>query len=131
MLEIQCRQPELTLAQFTWRDFKCLVTYNEMGYRCGYIRVEPGHPWHGQDTYTIGANCHGGLTFAEEDTDDQSWWLGFDCGHVCDAPDPELLKLSYSRYILPGAQIRSTWYVMQELILLADQARAATNLNPN
>ena len=28
---------------FTYKGFKCVVTFNETGYRCGYVGIVPGH----------------------------------------------------------------------------------------
>lgn len=84
------------LAEGAHLGFEWAVTHNGMGYRCGYVRIPKGHPWHGKDYDDIAADVHGGLTFAEADmpcdkgAPDDAWWLGFDCGHGGDAPDPSL-----------------------------------------
>lgn len=80
----------------------CLMVRNPFGALCGYVGVQPGHPWHGQD-YTVlpDVDVHGGLTFADscqEGAEDgpgichvpepgrpaNVWWLGFDCAHYMD-----------------------------------------------
>jgi hypothetical protein len=131
MLHVKRNRPDVILAEFAWHDFECIVAHNDLGYRCGYIRLEAGHPWRGLNKNDIDTDCHGGLTYSAEDEDDQSWWLGFDCGHLYDAPDPELVVQSWNYITHVEAQVRSTWYVMQELISLAEQAQAASSLANN
>jgi len=77
--------------------YEWVVTWGSVGFRCGYVRVGPGHPWHGQHYSDIqNVRVHGGLTFAEPDEpcgkgkEDDGYWVGFDCGHTYDSPDPTL-----------------------------------------
>ena len=69
---------------------QCTYVTGYMGFYCGYVRCDPGHPWHGKDYNDIDADIHGGLTFAaleEEECkheDGLGWWIGFDCGHYND-----------------------------------------------
>lgn len=97
-LSIEVDRPECVLAKGEHAGFEWVVAHNNFGHRCGYVRVPGGHPWHGKHD-SIDAEVHGGLTFSQADKpcgkgDDDAWWLGFDCAHSCDAPDPELLKKS-------------------------------------
>ena len=67
-----------------------VVLAREAAHRCGYVRVPPGHPLHGQSYDSPDVDVHGGLTFAEleeckEHEDGQGWWFGFDCAHCFDA----------------------------------------------
>jgi hypothetical protein len=70
---------------------------------------------------------HGGLTFAHPDTDcgkggeDNAWWLGFDCAHWNDAPDPSLPGYEH-RALGTTGMIRTTGYVAGECRRLAEQA---------
>jgi len=131
---VSTRHPELLLAKGVHEGFEWEVTSNRIGYRCGYVRVPPGHPWHGKhyDAVEPYPDVHGGLTFAEADTDcgkgaeDNAWWLGFDCAHAGDAPDPELPGY-YSRglSLSDGDVIRTTDYVEAECRNLIEQAQAA------
>jgi hypothetical protein len=91
-LSIKVRAPERVLAEGLAEGFEWIVTHNTAGYRCGYVKVEKGHPWYGQEPC---ASVHGGITFGEADVPcgkgaDDGWWVGFDCAHYCDAPDPSL-----------------------------------------
>ena len=130
---ISTRHPELLLDKGIHEEFEWEVTSNGAGYRCGYVRIPAGHPWHGKDYDDIEPypDVHGGLTFAEADThcgkggEDNAWWLGFDCGHVGDAPDPELPGY-YARGNWSGNDtIKGTGYVTLQCMILADQAKAA------
>lgn len=71
-----------------------VITHNRMGFLCGYLKVEPGHPWHGVHHRELeNVDVHGSLTFSEPDVDcdaegpDSGYWVGFDCGHGFDLPD--------------------------------------------
>src|SRR6266481_10122967 len=93
---VTTRDPDCLLFKGTQDGFEFEVTHNRMGFRCGYVRLPAGHPWHGKGYDEIGPEVHGGLTFADHDVDcgkggdDSAWWIGFDCAHYMDAPDPEL-----------------------------------------
>ncbi len=128
--------PEVLLAKGEAYGFQWEVTSNRMGYRCGYVRVPPGHPWHGKhyDSVEPYPEVHGGLTFAEADTDcgkggdDNAWWVGFDGAHYMDAPDPSLpgseAMLRYGCLSSYGT-IKTTEYMAAECRRLAEQAAEA------
>src|SRR6478752_9495140 len=125
--------PDVLLAKGVYEGYEWEVTCNRIGFRCGYVRVPAGHPWHGVDYDSIERypEVHGGLTFAEPDTDcgkggeDNAWWVGFDCAHAGDLPDPDLPGY-HSGYHLFG-EIRSTGYVAAECRKLAEQAAIAAS----
>jgi len=83
-------------AEGTERGLPWCVTINRLGIRCGYVRVPPEHPYHGleYDEIPDRIDVHGALTFsaADEPCEGEAggghWWLGFDCGHAFDAPEP-------------------------------------------
>lgn len=95
-LSIAINRPKDILAKGEHQGFEWMVIHNGGGYRCGYMRIPAGHPWHGKGYDDLNVEVHGGLTFAEPDVPcdapgpDTDWWLGFDCAHAFDAPDPEL-----------------------------------------
>lgn len=126
---ITTASPDVLLIKGVHLGFEWEVTSNRMGFRCGYVRVPAGHPWHGKAYDDIDADVHGGLTFAHPDTDcgkggeDNAWWLGFDCGHYMDAPDPELP--GYNPIMNNGGTIKTTPYVVGECRSLAEQALRA------
>lgn len=128
---ITTASPDLLLAKGTHAGYEWEVTSNRLGFRCGYVRVPPGHPWHGKGYHDVDAEVHGGLSFAEADEHcgkggpDDAWWLGFDCAHAFDAPDPSLPGYPYSPdYPVIGSYgtIRTTGYVSDECRRLIDQA---------
>jgi hypothetical protein len=132
---ITTHNPDCLLAKGVAYGFEWEVTSNRIGYRCGYVRIPPGHPWHGKEYDAVEPypEVHGGLTFADADTDcgkggeDNAWWLGFDCAHYGDAPDPSLPGYEkVARYGLhEDGTIRTTEYVSEECRNLALQAQAA------
>ena len=128
--------PEVLLVKGVTSGYEWEVTSNRMAYRCGYVRIPPGHPWHGQGYDDVRAadgewiEVHGGLTFAKPDTDcgkdgeDNAWWLGFDCAHAGDAPDPDLPGYRHEM-AFPGDTVKTTDYVMAECRNLIAQAETA------
>lgn len=137
-LSIVVEHPELLLAEGEHLGFKWTVVHNRMGYRCGYVRVPVGHPWHGVDHDSIGADCHGGLTFSQADVPcsapgpDNAWWVGFDCAHGFDAPDPALMasvspEMRSSLFVRGSlyadrCTVRDQSYVEAQCFLLCAQA---------
>ena len=156
---VTTESPDVLLIKGLHLGFEWEVTSNRMGYRCGYVRIPPDHPWHGKDydeVKTAGGDyvdVHGGLTFAQPDADcgkrscpgvphvghassdwtcpfektggeDNAWWLGFDCAHHMDAPDPELPGYDPRMASLLGryGSIKTTPYVVAECRRLAEQA---------
>ncbi len=98
-LSITSNDPTRLLAKGEHKEFQWEVTHNGYGIRCGYVRVPKGHSWWGKNYNEIETECHGGLTFAEKDEPcaqgneaDDGWWVGFDCGHGFDLPDPTLQR---------------------------------------
>lgn len=77
----------------------CLVVrHPDMGHWCAYVGVSQGHPNFEKEYDDVGADVHGGLTYAdhcrggehgvchivEPGEDDHVWWLGFDFAHSGD-----------------------------------------------
>ena len=131
-LSIKVDHPNAVLAEGEHLGFEWAVTHNGNGFRCGYIRLPVGHPWHGAEydaDVLDGVEVHGGLTFAEADkpchkpgTDD-AWWLGFDCAHSFDGQDTSLPR----QFVLcnfEGSQVRSQEYVEEQCRSLCKQASA-------
>lgn len=83
----------------THQGYDYVVWVNEMGYRCGYVRVPEDHPCWGKSYDQIDVDVHGCLTFGEhvKKADDRfpvsGYWVGFDCGHYVDEPDPDEMSL--------------------------------------
>jgi hypothetical protein len=131
--------PERVLLKGVHLGYEYEVTTNGQAVRCGYVRIPPGHPWHGRPAGEVDAAAHGGVNFAEPDVNcgkggaDDAWWLGFDCGHAWDARDPELPGYEDFAYIEglfrragpDFREIRTLEYVKGECELLIDQAAMA------
>lgn len=132
-LSIAIKRPEDVLARGEHLGFEWMVIHNGRGYRCGYVKVPPGHPWHGGGE-SDALEVHGGITFGEHDKPcdkggpDSGYWLGFDCAHAGDAPDPELpvkpeRRSPYEPW--PDDRVRSQAYVELECRKLCEQAKEA------
>lgn len=129
-LSIAIHRPECLLATGEHAGYQWVVVHNTMGYRCGYIRVPLGHPWHGKDYNDIEAEVHGGLTFGEPDEPcgkqgDDAYWFGFDCAHCFDAPDPSLPGGRALLRTIPDSIVRDQQYVEAECRDLCQQAARA------
>ena len=132
-LSILIDRPEDVLAKGEHLGFQWVVVHNGMGYRCGYVRVPLGHPWHGKSYWDLNVDVHGDLSFAEADVPcdapgaDTDWWIGFDCAHAFDAPDPELvLVLPNQAFRVMEAEVRTQAYAEAECHSLCQQASTAT-----
>lgn len=132
-LSIQVRHPDHVLSEGEHAGYQFVTVHNGLGFRCGYVRVPKGHPWHGKDYDDIGADVHGGLTFAEFDMpcekpgEDDAYWVGFDCAHLGDAQDPSLPAEHKMPRIGMGETIKNQSYVEAECRRLCDQAAIASN----
>jgi|GEM_PF-800168 hypothetical protein len=62
------------------------------GYLCGYVYIPNDHIYFGKDYHDMSIDCHGGLTYSEYQSDN-SYKIGFDCGHCMDyLPSMDHLK---------------------------------------
>jgi hypothetical protein len=73
------------------QGLRCLVTLDEElveEWYSGYVALPRGHPDWGKKLVDV--DVHGGVTFAEQGSDDtiwkdgKLWWLGFNCAHASD-----------------------------------------------
>jgi hypothetical protein len=143
--------PGFVLAEGRCSGFPFVVTHNGMGYRCGYVRIPPGHPWYGRARRGLRpiVPVHGGITYVElgkagdDGVPDDGWWIGFDAGHaeLDDGPDPELprvnstlgtlvqMSLLLSGEMLPEGKgtVRDTATVVEWCRELAFRAAAAAD----
>lgn len=130
---ITTKNPESLLAKGEHLGFEWEVTNNGIGYRCGYVRLPLGHPWHGKHYDDLPVEVHGGLTFSEADADcnkggeDNAFWIGFDCAHCMDAPDPILDPYRRMPDVTSFGEgvVRSTEYVQAECEDVCRQAAEA------
>lgn len=130
--------------EWRFRGMPCIIERNQLGAWCGYVAVPPGHPWHGVDYDNVGAQVHGGLTYAEPcqgsvchvplpGEADGVWWLGFDCSHWDDLqPAMRAHRDTIAKFGLPPLSMgeRGTYrdqaWVMRETESLAEQALRVT-----
>ena len=76
--------------RFEYKGYPCVVLFQEMCYRCGYVGIPKGFP---TDSRIENINCHGGITYTENylygQDDPVFLWIGFDCVHWRDGFDYE------------------------------------------
>ena len=133
-LSLALDRPNDVLSEGYHKGFKYVTMRSPMNVRCGYVRVPSNHPWSDKDYDELNIECHGGLTFAAFDTpcgdpeeeSNPSYWVGFDCGHYMDSPDPSFGGNPFF-YEVPGAlgTIRTQDFVEDECRKICDQAAAA------
>jgi hypothetical protein len=126
-----------------------IMANRRIGGRCGYVKVDAGHPWHGAD-YGLDVDVHGGVTFAEPDVPcaaagpDSGYWVGFDCSHAGDLYDVDLMddpwakefyrnyneqqKATGERYGIMRMSVKDTDFVRAECERLALQAKEAAKV---
>lgn len=87
-------------SDFIYGGLRCVVMFQSLGHRCGYVGVPKGHKFYGTDCGNIydELDVNGGLTYSdggkgsEYPIKSNLWWLGFDCGHCWDGRDLELAR---------------------------------------
>ena len=81
--------------EFKHAGYKCVVTFGDIGYRCGYVGVPKGSKLYGKNCEKLDFDVHGGLTYSgggknsDYPIKSDLWWLGFDCAHGGDRADNE------------------------------------------
>ncbi len=83
----------------TKAGLRAVVLATSMGHRCGYVGVPLAHPHYGRhydDSGLYDISVHGGLTFSSSEigkypVESDLHWFGFDCAHLGDAKDPDLM----------------------------------------
>lgn len=131
-LSIAIHRPDDVLSRGKYLGFEWVTVHNGIGFRCGYVRVPAGHAWHGKHDREIKCVVHGGLSFAEPDEScgkgaDDAWWVGFDCMHCCDWPDPSLpvTRRPIKHPTWKDGSIKTQEYVEAECRKLCEQAAVA------
>lgn len=83
-----------------YKGYEYIVTFNRMGFRCGYVAISTDHPLYDKNSEEIEGkvSCHGGATFFDKHSivervlgnhHCEDKWLGFDAGHCYDLYDKE------------------------------------------
>ena len=77
--------------RFEYKGFPCVVLFQSLGFRTGYVGLPKGHKYYGKHYDSIPVDCHCGLTYGDYrlcgQDDKDTYWIGFDCGHCCDKND--------------------------------------------
>lgn len=75
--------------QFQYKGHDCICVFTRNGYRCGYVSTT-----FRRDLYNFDIDCHCGLSYSgmlpREYEPKEVFYIGFDCGHVCDGIDTKL-----------------------------------------
>lgn len=133
--------------EFEHAGYKCVVTFGDMGYRCGYVGVPKVDELYGKDYRKLDFDVHGGLTYSgggknsDYPIKSDLWWFGFDCAHGGDRADDkrvmelfpdtaelhkEYMRISEEvdeRYGFKVNAVRSEGYVVNECKRLARQIK--------
>lgn len=139
-----------------WEDkstgLPCMIRRSPAsGGLCGYVGIPSDHPYHGKSFSDLDdISVHGGLTYSAfcqttetgapselgichiTEEKDQTWWLGFDCGHCFDhSPkfSADLKDFISAEHLISdvGQVYRDMPYVTAETADLAKQLNEATN----
>lgn len=102
--------------KFYYKGHECICTFNRLGVRCGYVSV---HVKKHHSEYNI--SCHCGLSFGADKLSDEyspseKYYIGFDCGHICDGQDLQQAK----EYGLIG---NTEYKLMNEMLSLGNSAK--------
>ena len=85
--------------ELTYRGILCVITFHNLGYRCGYVRVPKENKYYRRKALCEMIDCHGGITYQGSHLplrdDKNAWWIGFDCSHSCDGYDVEKAREIY------------------------------------
>lgn len=114
--------PDAFLAEGEHEGFQWAVLHNGMGFRCGYVCIPENHPWFEESDLNV--EVHGGITYSQS-SHDGSWWIGFDCAHSSDAPDPDLPGYDRIGGNYCDGRIKTQSYVERECKHLCNQAKEA------
>ena len=123
--------------RFEYKGFPCVVMFNPLGFRTGYVGLPKGHKYYGKHYESIDIVCHGGLTYGRDSLygqdDSDIWWIGFDCGHWGDGYDTESLEKYYGNTFVDRVmddyrklmneefEFRTVDYVKAECMAIVDQ----------
>ena len=112
--------------QWTYKGLPCVIRVIEcLGHRCGYVGVPMKREYIFSDKWLENIEVHGGVTYHKNSLEDveraDTYWIGFDCAHIGDVPDPQYNFEGWLQHEPYGGHV---WYpaeVMAETEHLADQ----------
>jgi hypothetical protein len=109
--------------EFEASGLPCLIIRASLGrHLCGYVGIQPGHPWYERWPADDVLQVHGGITWVgtlrrhSSAPCGRTWWLGFDCCHVGDAQPRE-----FGPFNVPHGEYRTVAYVEAQCEELARQ----------
>lgn len=118
--------------QFQYKGHDCICVFNRNGYRCGYVSTTLHRHYNDYDI-----DCHCGITFGgalpEAYAPKKPFYIGFDCGHICDGIDTKLAydlglideaakeMFDQSFSYLSGYPVRDVAYVVEQCKKIVDQ----------
>ena len=103
----------------TEAGLEAAVVIHPAGHRCGYVRMPAEHPYHGLGYDEMSICVHGGVTYSEEH--DDGMWIGFDCAHYEDAPDPKFVNEDFKMVFYKGGVVRTLEFCVEECESIAKQ----------
>jgi hypothetical protein len=133
-----------------YKDYEYLITFNDRGFRCGYVTINNDHKVYNYNDYdSLDLYVHGGVTFFDKSdfilepslikTSCVDKWIGFDADHAYDGRNLELAKKYFNisdvdntdgyRFLLNSirtlqqvrSQVRSKEYMIEQCKELIDQ----------
>ena len=84
--------------KFKYKNFNCIVTISDYGWRSAYIILPSTHPYcHKEMNELTDIECHGGINFTGNnhpafELQGGSWIIGFDYDHYGDKYDLQAVK---------------------------------------
>ena len=130
-IKFRCKDIAIIEKEGVYKGFKYMILGYDMGHRCGYVRIPKSHNLYLKDYDDLDFEVHGGLTFAGTPCFKRGFWIGFDCAHLCDKIDLNLIRKfnieitddMIERYNQSGERVRTTEYVEKECKHLIDQIK--------
>lgn len=102
--------------RFEYRELPCVVLFMPMGYRCGYVGLPKENRYYKKKYDDIPVDCHCGLTYSEGrlfgQSDKDTWWIGFDCGHCFDGIDKDTFNNIYKKELLNMSPVEFRAHMM-------------------
>lgn len=80
--------------EFEHAGYKCVVVFQSLGHRCGYVGIPITHPLYGKGYDECpDISCHGGLTYADGGKNSNILWQVISGGLALIAPIMEMGKI--------------------------------------
>lgn len=109
--------------------YKCYIKRNKVGALCGYVVAKKPELFINKETWEIGFEIHGNVTFndfVENKQNQKEYLVGFDCAHMGDVV-PTLYELQV--FYEPVESYKNIQYVIKECSKLAKQIKKLEDEN--